>query len=558
MLNGYRLAVCTKLGRRRRLNLQQQRIVGSVERVPTVGGSPRQRRVTLDAVASLTVQALVDEPSLGLSIVAGVSAAGSVVRNAHTTDLDHPGRYIVPGELILTNGLWVNRVNASDWVAEVFDAGAAAIGFGLTPDHVTVPDYLAEVCDEAGIALLDVPEALPFSAIADHINLRTRQDQGARLRRQLIRSRTLMQRLAEGGGYSDLLEVLNRESQLPAAFIGPGGKVLASTHRDWPNPDVANRAARVAIDGELPSSVSPNVSVFGLPIHPPIATLIVAAPFHAIGDDSRYLIEQVAAYAAFEDGRQRALRESSFGLAEELVRLVRDDEIGEIAYSRRLLTLGLDPSRRVTPIATDLSLYAALYAIETLAHQCVIAREQNSRIVLVQDPEPDFSERLGEVSHSLKEDAVFGWGGSAEGPQALRRALQEADLALRVARTRHTRGSAPDGGSLGSHHVLLELLEPSAVARYRTTVLAPLESWDKSHDSDLITTLRTFLELSGRWRETAARLHIHQNTLRYRLARVEQLTGRSLAEMADRVDLYLALSTTGDGRLVQSSSSDVL
>ena len=41
--------------------------------------------------------------------------------------------------------------------------------------------------------------------------------------------------------------------------------------------------------------------------------------------------------------------------------------------------------------------------------------------------------------------------------------------------------------------------------------------------------------------ETATALHVHVNTLRHRLDRVEQLTGRDLGSMEDRVDLYIAL-----------------
>jgi len=36
-------------------------------------------------------------------------------------------------------------------------------------------------------------------------------------------------------------------------------------------------------------------------------------------------------------------------------------------------------------------------------------------------------------------------------------------------------------------------------------------------------------------------LHLHRNSLRYRLAQISQLTGRDLGNMQDRVELWLAL-----------------
>ena len=52
---------------------------------------------------------------------------------------------------------------------------------------------------------------------------------------------------------------------------------------------------------------------------------------------------------------------------------------------------------------------------------------------------------------------------------------------------------------------------------------------------------RAFFDHGCRWRATAAALHIHHNTLRYRLKRVEELTGRDLSLVADRLDMQIAL-----------------
>ena len=39
----------------------------------------------------------------------------------------------------------------------------------------------------------------------------------------------------------------------------------------------------------------------------------------------------------------------------------------------------------------------------------------------------------------------------------------------------------------------------------------------------------------------ASRMYVHVNTVRYRISRVEALTGRDLSALADRVDFFLAL-----------------
>jgi DNA-binding PucR family transcriptional regulator len=76
-------------------------------------------------------------------------------------------------------------------------------------------------------------------------------------------------------------------------------------------------------------------------------------------------------------------------------------------------------------------------------------------------------------------------------------------------------------------------------------VLGPVERWDVDHGTELLQTLRVFLMNGARFRVTAASLHIHHNTLRYRLRRVEAITGRHLTEVADRLDVEIALLVPG-------------
>ena len=61
------------------------------------------------------------------------------------------------------------------------------------------------------------------------------------------------------------------------------------------------------------------------------------------------------------------------------------------------------------------------------------------------------------------------------------------------------------------------------------------------HRAELIPTLEAFLACDGSWTRCAARLHLHVNTLRYRIGRIEQLTGRDLARLEDKLDFFLAL-----------------
>jgi DNA-binding PucR family transcriptional regulator len=70
--------------------------------------------------------------------------------------------------------------------------------------------------------------------------------------------------------------------------------------------------------------------------------------------------------------------------------------------------------------------------------------------------------------------------------------------------------------------------------------------YDARHGAELLETLQAFLDVDGAWSRCAAALHLHVNTVRYRIARVEALTGRDLSRLEDQVDVFLALRSLHD------------
>lgn len=127
---------------------------------------------------------------------------------------------------------------------------------------------------------------------------------------------------------------------------------------------------------------------------------------------------------------------------------------------------------------------------------------------------------------------------SAEG---LRGALEEARHARRVAAARAGRVCAAGHEELASHVLLLPFVPDDVRRAFTARLLAPLHDYDRRHRAELVDTLSAFLAADGSWTRCASRLHLHVNTLRYRMGRIEQLTGRDLARLEDKLDFFLAL-----------------
>ncbi|WP_169834469.1 PucR family transcriptional regulator [Paenibacillus donghaensis] len=82
-------------------------------------------------------------------------------------------------------------------------------------------------------------------------------------------------------------------------------------------------------------------------------------------------------------------------------------------------------------------------------------------------------------------------------------------------------------------------------------LLFPLKVHDREHKADLLKTLAVYLTLDGNLKQSAAYLHIHTNTLMYRLNRIAEITGKSLKDTAYRTSVYLDLLTEETAHLNQ-------
>jgi DNA-binding PucR family transcriptional regulator len=91
------------------------------------------------------------------------------------------------------------------------------------------------------------------------------------------------------------------------------------------------------------------------------------------------------------------------------------------------------------------------------------------------------------------------------------------------------------------HEALLASVPAPVLRSLRERLLGPLREYDDRHNTELMTTLSAFLACDGSWAACASRLFLHVNTVRYRIGRIEELTGRDLSALADRVDFFLAL-----------------
>lgn len=149
----------------------------------------------------------------------------------------------------------------------------------------------------------------------------------------------------------------------------------------------------------------------------------------------------------------------------------------------------------------------------------------------------EFLSRIGARSH-----VVVGIGGVAAGPSELPQSRHDADRAVRVLRTRRGGSRVARLTDVQISAFLLELGGAMAAERrVPSGPVARLAAYDRRHRSQLVDTLRAWLEAFGDVTAAAAATHVHANTFRYRLRRVGEIGGLDLADADARFAAMLEL-----------------
>ncbi|WP_410660087.1 PucR family transcriptional regulator [Amycolatopsis sp. lyj-112] len=513
----------------------------------------------------LNLESLLADPDLELRVVeAGLDGAlGEQALWVHNTELPDPAPYLREHEIVLTNGLWLEHTDPADFVASVHRAGAAGIIFGLRVEQRETPPELARTCREAGLPLLEISVAVPFTAVtraAAAIQAKGRQNA---LMSVVRRGDALASALSRGTGASGVLAVLRDDHDLPLVVVDRLGRELAAAGAELDAGQA--RAAAEALAGHPPpleADLGAGVRAALFPVGAiggADAALLCLRPVTELSEVERAALDQTARYLSLEVARHQAVQAIEMRFASELLDMVLSGAQRAAEVPGRLRAFGVDPDGSLAVFAlafagdddsatlpgmaeatTDFLLTGGLPAVVAAGSRDVVA------VLSLRSgaqPPATLAPRLAAaVSHRFGgRRVVVGLADPVSGAAGLRIPLLRSREACRALRGRRGGPVTASFADLGSYRLLLESHDEQWRHTFADALLGPLREHDRSRDGDLETTLRAFLDHDGQWAATAAALYVHVNTLRNRLARVAELTGRDVGRTADRVDLFLAL-----------------
>jgi PucR family transcriptional regulator, purine catabolism regulatory protein len=510
------------------------------------------------------------------------------VRWVHISELTDPTPWLSGGELLLTTGMQLDGAECQrEFVARLADHQLAGLGFGTGFKHETVPEALLEAAAERDFPVFEVPYEVPFIAITEAAFTRLVNEQYAVLRRALAAHERLERIVLSERGLDALVAALS--TLLGAAVIVLDSRGDALVHRAFRRAidpatleplqdEVRERARRREARAFVPSVEDGNqglalpVAADGAPVNGgsgpgrlPEAWLVAIKDAGPLSDFDRLVLHQAVTIVALELLRSRVAGDTERRLAGDVLAAVVRGELAGADLARRLAPFGL--AERVAAIAiqrpnngrgSPTPLEDALcVALRDEAASALVASTGSLTCALVPGM-PD--EELFSLAARIAERAgvelgaplQVGVGRAVAGGDA-RRSFHEARCALEALGMASVSGSGNGSGGalsgsrvatykdLGSFQLLLSLQDDEALRLFCDSILGAIEASEGSYGGELMRSLEAFIEENGQWERAARRLYCHRHTLRYRIRRVEELTGRDLSSARDRIEFWLAL-----------------
>lgn len=482
----------------------------------------------------LRVADLVTMAHLGIEVLAGARGLEHRIEWAHVSELKDPGPWLEHGEMLIVNGFGVpaDGIDQARYVARLAEHGVVALGLGRWTPPVTTE--MLKAADKAGLPILRIPKQTPFVAISHLVaNANQRSAQ-----RHLVRHLQILDTLRLRDGIraetrTRFAEMEGASGYRLALVSSAGHPVLA----EWPwvppqlDADALSEGGvdRVVIDGGY---------ALPIPVGHRIAAFLIAIEQEGVEPAGLSALQHIATVAALEvldEYRQHEAhrRRGAEALAELLtgnltaegaaVRLEQED-------LRRDDQLVLAALRGTGGSIDDDDLYRRLRD-RGIKH--LILRQDELYVLHIADQSHALETVVRDLDIMVGISAVIANRGQLD--LARREALWSLACAGRAPGQRVVRFGSDEGFARWFPADL------SALESIADATLGDLVKYDTEQNTDLLTTLTAYFRNQRKIRQTAAELFVHENTLAYRLKRIEAITDRNLNDVQDSTELWLAL-----------------
>ena len=483
------------------------------------------------------VRDLLETPHLRLKLRGGALGLDKPVTWAQTSDLEEPWSYLAGGELLMKNGRTLPE-SASEQAAlirGVADNGMCGMVIGM---DAATPELTAEavaVADRLGFPLMVVPYSVGFASIGRAVA------DAAGSGRVAVTERVynVIRQSVSNSGPANVLAQLERDLSCRIAVLDAATGAVALEASEPPPDDLRRTITseisgrRGAIPGVLHVATgSDRALVVEVPDEEP--TVLATYAFRGPTTDMVHL-QHLASAVAVLLAQQNARREHERRIGAEVMGQLCDGRMSDREGDTELGERGLNTATCCV-VAVDGVSAASERQLHLGLGRRSVPHLLLRRATLLYALMPVTDRALDVLGQRLGGQATLGISEPLSRPSRAPNAVREATWAVRVAVTTSHRTARFADATMFS-----VLRDPEEARVVVDRVLGRLIDYDATHSSDMVATLDTYLRCERSWLQTAAELGIHRQTVVYRIQRIEEITGRRIADTATLAEFWLAL-----------------
>ena len=485
---------------------------------------------------SLSINDIVENPSLRTRLLAGAGGLGRRVEWAHATDVDHPWEWLGSGELFMTLGrnFPTSAQDQMHFIKACSDADLAGIDIAEGWFSPKLTKEAVELANELDFPIIETGYEIPFAsltkAVADSTQ-RSRQASEIMQVYECYRISSMAQR-TETEILTDLAEHMG--AQWTIVKIDSGTRLL-KTHSDLPA-GVITEIQSLNKAGPLPAIkrlVNTGQNYLVMPIHGKALALVSWGP----GSHMDLIVMQHAtAVASLVADRLLSQMKSRITYDSQLLSHLLNGSVDfELARARlNEIGLGESPWQILSIAANDQIDVTSVYV--NLMIKGISAIATNTKfglfvlLAVTTEIDKSFMDIFGK--HRLV-------AGVSQEFSTLSRLI---DAARESVWARESSSKKP--GKICVYGASQSPYFPRTLPEAREAidlVLGELIAYDTAHDAHLVHTLRVFFQSRRSWQVASRELDIHRQTLVYRLQRIGEITNRDLGSVEDIAALHMAL-----------------
>lgn len=522
------------------------------------------------------------------TLVAGKNGVDNAVRRVHIVDMpDATYAWAQGGELLLTAGAGLHQSpeRQRDLIPQLVSKKLSGLGLSIGHYFQQTPPSMLASANALDFPIIELPPDVPFIDLTEAIFTQLLDRQHVLRERAAGVHRTLTELVLDGGSLDDLARALASILQrsitiesaafdvLAAAKVGEVDEARTrSVSRGRTAPDVARHLVARGIYERLlkerrPTRIDP-IPELGMHMERIVAPIIVAhdiigyvwiiAGERPLNGLDELAVEHAATVAALIMFTERAVNAAEMTLRGDFFAQLLDvsdtTEPGLVERAHQL-DFSLSGYYQVLLLHNQA---AAGEGQSTLHHRiehwlrdqhpALVAQRDQRVVVVLHGKRPIEGETIAKaLIEKLRghpaETLVIGIGQVIDNVPDLRRSYNQAAETLDTILALNRQEGIMSFDQLGLLYWLRHLPQGVLHENKFLNCIYELATYDKAHQSHLLETLETYLDMGTTSRDAANKLSVHRNTLAYRLERIEDLMNLDLRDPDCRINLHVAIKS---------------